>query len=154
MAPDRLFSPRRRYLRRCRLPRSVGMEPVRLALVMSRKERKERLPKRGVIGPWRDLYGSDSPVTLCRRRLHVTPTQWQKELSVVQFLARMPKGSENWTLKDNKAVRSASLPLPAVGLGEEHEMNESSRSSSSTAMEMHAEDTVAMLASCVGVLVC
>lgn len=117
------------------------MEPVRLVPVRSNKERKERLPRRGVIGPWRGVYGSESYVTRCRPWLHVMPSQWQKEEPVVQFLARKPWGSESWALKSNRAARSVSLPMPVVGLGEEHVRADSR---SSKAMEMHADDTIAI----------
>jgi hypothetical protein len=44
MAFDRLFPIRPRDLRRCSLPSSTGIDPVRFVLSRLRTERKERLP--------------------------------------------------------------------------------------------------------------
>jgi hypothetical protein len=51
----------------------------------------------------------------------VTPSQWQKEVLVLQLLVRTPRGSVSWDLKASRAARSVSLlPLAVVvGLGEE-----------------------------------
>jgi hypothetical protein len=53
-------------------------------------------------------------VTRCRRRLHETPTQVQKDALSVQPLAMMPRGSESWDLKARRAARSVSLLLDGV----------------------------------------
>jgi hypothetical protein len=45
ISPERLFPKRFRVLRWCSLPRSAGIELVRLVFVRSSKERKERLPR-------------------------------------------------------------------------------------------------------------
>ena len=78
--------------------------------------------------PLRGTSGNDRAVTRCRRWLHETPAQRQKETLLVQLLARMPRGSESWALKASSASRSVVLPLEdrdgvrlGSGLGEAEE---------------------------------
>ncbi|KAG2584386.1 hypothetical protein PVAP13_6KG295406 [Panicum virgatum] len=108
MAPDRPFPPRR-YLSLRSLPRSVGMEPVRFVFERSSTERKERLPRWGVSSPCRGTSGIDRAITRCKRLLHKTPLQLQKDTLVVQLPARTPRGSESRPLKASSAARSVSL---------------------------------------------
>jgi hypothetical protein len=37
------------------------------------------------------------------------PIQWQKDVLAVQFMRRIPRGSDTWALKASRAVRSVSL---------------------------------------------
>jgi hypothetical protein len=78
-------------------------------------------------------------VTRCLRRLHETPTQWQKDVAVVQLSARTPRGSASSALKANRAARSVSLPLVGVGLGEENEIAEN-RTSRKMGMRAQLQD--------------
>ncbi|OEL13246.1 hypothetical protein BAE44_0025736, partial [Dichanthelium oligosanthes] len=76
------------------------MEPTRPVPVRLSTCKKERLPRSGVISPWRGTPGSSSLVTRCgRRRLQNTPVQWQKDDWFVQLLARRRRGSDSWDLK-------------------------------------------------------
>ena len=96
--------------------------------------------------PTRGMSGNDRAVTRCLRLLHETPTQWQKDVPVVQLLARMRKGSVSWALKASSAARSVPLPLPLVGLGEEAE---AAKNRTSIKMEIGADmDGVAIELGC------
>ncbi|WVZ83295.1 hypothetical protein U9M48_030457 [Paspalum notatum var. saurae] len=57
------------------------------------------------------------------RRLHKTPRHWQKNVLFVQWLPRMPTGSESWALKASRTERSVSLPplLPPLFPDKEEE---------------------------------
>ncbi|KAI4995645.1 hypothetical protein ZWY2020_035548 [Hordeum vulgare] len=55
------------------------------------------------------MPASTRAVTRCRRLLQETPTQWQKDVPVLQFLPRIPRGSEHCALKASNAARSLSL---------------------------------------------
>lgn len=116
MVPDSRFSARTKYLRRRRRERSSGMAPTRLAFMRFRVERKERLPRWGLSSPWRGTSDNCRATTRCRRRLHETPIQRQKETLEVQLLARTPRGSKSRPLKASSAATSVSLPLMGVRL--------------------------------------
>jgi hypothetical protein len=81
--------------------------PVEQVFERSVWTRKERLPKSGLSSPWRGTSGNDNMVTRCRRRLHETPTQRQKDTLVFELLARWPRGSESSLLKASKVDATA-----------------------------------------------
>lgn len=120
------------------------MEPVRLLWVRLRTERKERLPMWGATDPTSAMPGNDRAVTRCRRRLHETPTQRQKDVLVVQLSARRPRGSASRALKASSAARSVSLPL--AGTEEEEQQVETAESRmSSRMMGMRTDDGAAAM---------
>jgi hypothetical protein len=47
-----------------------------------------------------------------RRRLHETPSQWQKEVLPVQLPRRMPRGSDSSPLKASSAAMSSAAAIP------------------------------------------
>jgi hypothetical protein len=55
------------------------------------------------------MPASTRAVTRCRRLPQDTPTQWQKDVLVVQLPPRTPKGSESPALKERSAERSVLL---------------------------------------------
>ncbi|TVU35446.1 hypothetical protein EJB05_17336, partial [Eragrostis curvula] len=82
---------------------------MRLVLLRTRLERKERLPSCGAIVPWSGTLLNWRPVTRFPRRSQETPTHEQNDSVAVQLPARTPWGSLSCALKASSASRSVVL---------------------------------------------
>ncbi|BAS73833.1 Os01g0694050 [Oryza sativa Japonica Group] len=109
MVPDRLLYERTRVCSRGSLSSSVGTGPMRVVLLSTRLERKERLPICGLMVPSSAMSSNSSPVTHFPLLSHETPIHEQKGALAVQLLARMPLGSLTCSLKSSSAARSVLL---------------------------------------------